>query len=128
MVKVNYDVNGKILGFYPDNIDYSFIPEPYVEISEIDYQKILPDTIKYRVCEGKLVDISNSDEYMYEQRIYEMAHKSAIYKKQISDIELSQNRLIREYLLKPTSENLEKIKEIDLKISKIRDDLSVLVF
>lgn len=34
-VKVNYDsTTGKILGFYPDDIGYKAILEPYIEITE----------------------------------------------------------------------------------------------
>ena len=35
MIKVNYDSEtGHILGFYPDEIEYQLIPEPYIEITE----------------------------------------------------------------------------------------------
>ncbi|MBP2662729.1 MAG: hypothetical protein H6Q71_677 [Firmicutes bacterium] len=33
MIKVNYDAtSGEIKGFYPDDINYASIPEPYIEI------------------------------------------------------------------------------------------------
>ena len=33
MIKVNYDSEtGQILGFYPNEIEYQSIPEPYIEI------------------------------------------------------------------------------------------------
>ena len=39
MIKVNYDAEtGEIKGFYPDNISYASIPEPYVEIDESTHQ------------------------------------------------------------------------------------------
>jgi hypothetical protein len=38
MIKVNYDSNGNILGYYPDAIGYSIIPEPYIEIDEATHQ------------------------------------------------------------------------------------------
>jgi len=35
MIKVNYNsTTGEIKGFYPDNINYSCIPEPYIEVDE----------------------------------------------------------------------------------------------
>lgn len=35
MVKVNYDIETKkVLGFYPDFMNYEQIPEPYVEIDD----------------------------------------------------------------------------------------------
>ena len=128
MIKVNYAKDGKILGFYPNDIEYSIIPEPYVEISERVYQKIIHNVEQYRIKNSKLIDISKTDDYIYSQRIYEMAHKATAYKKQISDIEFAQNRLIREYIIEPSSEKIEKIRDIDLKISKLRDELSLLVF
>ena len=34
MIKVNYDATtGEIKGFYPDDIGYSSIPEPHIEIT-----------------------------------------------------------------------------------------------
>jgi len=34
MIKVNYNLQtGQILGFYPDDIQYTSIPEPYIEIT-----------------------------------------------------------------------------------------------
>ena len=39
MIKVNYDAEtGEVKGFYPDNISYASIPEPYVEIDESTHQ------------------------------------------------------------------------------------------
>ena len=39
MIKVNYDATtGEIKGFYPDDIGYASIPEPYVEIDETTHQ------------------------------------------------------------------------------------------
>ena len=39
MIKVNYDAaTGEIKGFYPDFIDYSSIPEPYIIINEATHQ------------------------------------------------------------------------------------------
>ena len=38
-IKVNYDATtGEIKGFYPDNIGYETIPEPYIEVNEAAYQ------------------------------------------------------------------------------------------
>ena len=35
MVKVNYDLKSKkVLGFYPDFMNYEQIPEPYIEIDD----------------------------------------------------------------------------------------------
>ena len=39
MIKVNYDAStGEIKGFYPDDISYASIPEPYIEIDESVHQ------------------------------------------------------------------------------------------
>ena len=38
LVKVNYNVTtGEIIGFYPDAIDYSVVPTPYIEIDEASH-------------------------------------------------------------------------------------------
>ncbi|GMB00448.1 hypothetical protein [Pelosinus sp. IPA-1] len=34
MVKVHYDQVGNISGYYPNSIEYSSIPEPYIEIDD----------------------------------------------------------------------------------------------
>ena len=39
MVKVHYDsTTGKIKGFFPENIGYASIPEPFIEINETTHQ------------------------------------------------------------------------------------------
>lgn len=39
-IKVNYDSeSGLVKGYYPDNINYNIIPEPFIEIDEKDQDK-----------------------------------------------------------------------------------------
>lgn len=39
MVKVNYNITtGAIIGFYPDDITYTSIPAPYIEVDDQTYQ------------------------------------------------------------------------------------------
>jgi hypothetical protein len=41
-VKVNYDTETTLVkGYYPDAINYSLIPEPYIEISDEKHQEAL---------------------------------------------------------------------------------------
>jgi hypothetical protein len=38
MIKVNYDdTTGSILGYYPDEVGYESIPEPYIEIDKTSH-------------------------------------------------------------------------------------------
>jgi len=37
-VKVTYDSNGNITGYYPDTINYESIPETYIEIDQVTWQ------------------------------------------------------------------------------------------
>lgn len=62
MVKVNYNkTTGDILGYYPDNIGYASIPEPYIEIDEATHldcinnqgkRKVDLTTLKIIECEA----------------------------------------------------------------------------
>jgi len=61
-IKVNYNAStGAIVGFYPDEITYSTIPEPYIEIDEDTHQdcinnqglrKIDIETLAVVTCEA----------------------------------------------------------------------------
>jgi len=40
MIKVNYNIETTLVnGYYPDTINYTSIPEPYIEISEEEHQE-----------------------------------------------------------------------------------------
>ena len=42
MIKVSYDEQtGLVKGFYPENVQYSFIPEPYIKISKEEHDLLL---------------------------------------------------------------------------------------
>ena len=50
MIKVNYDTNtGEIKGYYPDDIPYPSIPEPYIEIDEAAHQDCIANSGLRRV-------------------------------------------------------------------------------
>lgn len=50
MTKVHYDqTTGEILGFYPDDIGYVTIPEPFIEIDETAHQDCIKNSGKRRV-------------------------------------------------------------------------------
>lgn len=56
MVKVNYDLESKkVLGFYPDFINYNKIPEPYIEVSDEKH--------------AELVEMANSGKELYVKSI-----------------------------------------------------------
>lgn len=40
MIKVHYnDTTGEVIGFYPDTLSYSSIPEPFVEITNEEHER-----------------------------------------------------------------------------------------
>jgi hypothetical protein len=42
MIKINYDTETTLVkGYYPDKINYTLIPKPYIEISEEEHQEAL---------------------------------------------------------------------------------------
>lgn len=56
MVKVNYDIESKkVLGFYPDYVEYEAIPEPYVEVTDERH--------------AQLVEMANSGKELYVKSI-----------------------------------------------------------
>lgn len=60
-IKVSYnDKTGDIVGFFPSNIEYSFIPEPFIEITEEEHKGTFGK--KMKVINGILKEIVPSDE------------------------------------------------------------------
>lgn len=58
MVKVHYDIESKkVLGFYPDFINYNKIPEPYVEVTDERH--------------AELVEMANSGKELYLSNLVE---------------------------------------------------------
>ena len=58
MVKVHYDIESKkVLGFYPDFINYNKIPEPYIAVSEEKH--------------AELVEMANSGKELYLSNLVE---------------------------------------------------------
>lgn len=54
-IKVNYNpFTGEVKGFYPNDIKYKSIPEPWIEISEEEHKAYFEK--KKVVVEGKFVD------------------------------------------------------------------------
>lgn len=81
MVKVYYDIESKkVLGFYPDFINYNKIPEPYIEVSDEKHAKLVEmtnsgkelyiKTIKDK--EFALRDITIPQEQIIQNRIAEL--------------------------------------------------------
>ena len=126
MVKVNYDATGKILGFYPDSIEYKIIPIPYIEITEEKYKKVFANMAHYRVCNKEIVDIKNNEDYLLEQSLYENSRQIAKIKAQIEDLEISQNRAIREYILTSTKKSKKIIADIETKIKYLREKMQAI--
>jgi len=65
MIKVNYDTDGTILGFYPDDITYSSIPTPYIEVNAATWQDCLSnpglrkvDTATLAIVECELATVA----------------------------------------------------------------------
>jgi len=54
MIKVNYnETTGQILGFYPDDIEYTIIPTQYIEIDETTWQDCIDN------LGNRIVDVTN---------------------------------------------------------------------
>jgi len=124
MIKVNYNISGKIMGFYPDSIKYLSVPEPFVEIDEDEYNEVFQNLSKYKVVEGKITDISDTEDYLYEKNIYEKAREVSAIKQEIINIELSQHRAIREHILNPTEDSAKRISDIEERISLLRTQMN----
>lgn len=60
MYKLHYDkITGIILGSYPNFINYSHIPTPYIEVSDEDHNRI------FSACDFDMVRIRNN-EFVFE--------------------------------------------------------------
>lgn len=123
MIKVNYNINGKILGFYPDAVLYDSIPEPFIEIDEKTYDEIFSQVEKYKVVDGKLKDISEDDDYKFEQNLYNKNLEVQSYRLKIKEIEASQHRAIREYIVNPSQETVQRLIDIDSEINEFRSKI-----
>lgn len=75
MVKVHYDIESKkVLGFYPDFINYNKIPEPYIEVSEEKH--------------AELVTMANSGKELYLSNLVEKSFD-------LREIVISQEQIIQ---------------------------------
>ena len=99
---------------YQYNDDYEFV--------EIDIATFDPS--KYEVTDGILVDISQSPEYIEKKRIEALQIHNAKIKNQIEELELSQNRALREIIvLEDTSFSRNKLSQIEQEIESLRNQL-----
>lgn len=74
-IKTQYNSEGKIVGYYPSDLEYSSVITPYVELSEQEYSQVLHNEEKYRIQDKKLVCIEDSAEYQkYENE--QLLHKT----------------------------------------------------
>jgi len=70
-IKVNYNATtGEIDGYYPDDIIYGLIPEPYIEIDEDTHQdcinnqglrKVDIETLAVVTCEAAVVELTTAE-------------------------------------------------------------------
>lgn len=97
--------------------DYKFKPEA-VEI-DIEYSDYSENPSKYEVIDGVLTDISNTS--TYTSQIQE-TQKEEI-KRQIEQIEVKQQRALREMILSPNDIASAKLAEIEAQISALREQL-----
>jgi hypothetical protein len=64
-VKVHYDPQTTLVkGYYPDSINYSSIPEPFIEISDEEHKDI---SGAMRVIDGALKEYITPDSILLEQ-------------------------------------------------------------
>lgn len=66
MIKVNYDTETTLVkGYYPDAINYTSIPEPYIEISDEEHQEALGKQMC--VIDGIFQEYVTPDNVLLEQ-------------------------------------------------------------
>lgn len=66
MTKVSYNsITGNILGYYPDDLNYTTIPKPYIEIDDITYQDCITNQGLRKVDLTTLKIVSFVPEHIY---------------------------------------------------------------
>lgn len=94
MIRVNYDKEtNKVLGFYPEEVDYINIPEPAILISKAQWQKAID-----LQSSGKELYVENNDiigkEYVY------IPTQDELYNKELEELEnwfVWYDRQVQEY-------------------------------
>lgn len=91
MIKVNYDTNGNILGYYPDNIGYATIPEPYIEIDKATHQDCIqnPGLRRVDIDTLKIVEHTPSEPTAEELQQHQLAALDAEYNPQFDALTLA---------------------------------------
>lgn len=104
----------------------SWCEHPYLnyEFVDIDYSTFNPE--KYEVKEGKLVDISQTQEFKDSQALKEKQAEILKIKSLITELENTQSRAMREMLINPNDFAKNKLEEIDSQISALRQQFLVL--
>lgn len=119
MIKVLYDNDGFIKEFWAVNV----IPDSqYIEISEETHKKIAGKD-NFKIIDGKLADISNSQEYIDLQETKNKEQKIQALKEEINTVEKEQNRAIREMIIFPNETAKNRLHELNKKIEKLRSQL-----
>lgn len=68
-IRVNYNKStGEILGYYPEDIKYDFMPEPNIILNKTQYETIAGREDSYRIQNRRLVDISSTANYFLEKK------------------------------------------------------------
>lgn len=67
MIRVHYNDNGVIQGFYPEDIQYDFIPKPYILIDDKTHREILNGK-RVKVIDNQIQDLSAEEIEAERQR------------------------------------------------------------
>ena len=122
MIKVNYkSETGQILGFYPDEIEYQLIPEPYIEITEEQHKDCLNNQ-GYRKIDLKTKKVITCTPIIPEKTKKELMDElTAKYQETIEN--LSKAMIVA--TLKNSTTQIESLKktynELTLKYKQERD-------
>lgn len=60
-VKVAYNEQGQVTGYYPDALNYDLVPSPNIEISSESHQEIITSGKVYEVINGALVEVEQAE-------------------------------------------------------------------
>jgi hypothetical protein len=92
VIKINYDaITGKILGYYPDDIGYSSIPEPFFEIDDTTHQDCVnnPGLRRVDLTTKTIVEYTPAAPTAEELKQQKIAALDAEYQPQFHSLQLS---------------------------------------
>lgn len=123
--QVHYNKDtGRIISMYEAGVNYHHVPEPYVEISMEDRDKILYDMHLFSVINGKIIDRKFTQQEQNEKLRIERQKELQDLSRKLDILDFKRIRPLAE---PDIDDSAEILAELNAKITPIRDRIKEII-